>query len=498
MAMAGSSRGSLWSGAFLRRARLPLTSNKRAFFILIFLFALCSLIYYFGELVDTIGWTALRWPIFYTVHDLHRMLFLAPIVYAAYHFRVKGAVIVTVAAFLTFLPRSLFISPYPYPMLRMLLFVLPAGAVGTFVAIVCNWREQKARLEIIARSERDRLLSILEGVGDGVCIIGPDYRVRFINPAMTAEFGDGMSCCCHKYLYGLDEPCEQNCHLPVVVAGTGKRWEYTFPDGRTFEIIASPFRDSDGKVCQLTTFRNVTQRKRVELELLGLSQFKSDVLSSLSHELRSPLTSMKGIVSSLLQKDVRFDNETHDMLLGGVLKETNRLETLVTNLLDMSKLEAGVWKPAKKRCSVPDIVNEAVERFRWSHQEHVFGTELDPELPDVDADYGQIRQVLFNLLDNAVAYSEEGTKITVRARQMDDQVELSVSDQGSGISEEDAAKIFDKFYRGAQKRKHGGGVGLGLAICQAIVQAHGGRIWADGKSGQGSTFYFTLPVQSSG
>ena len=106
--------------------------------------------------------------------------------------------------------------------------------------------------------------------------------------------------------------------------------------------------------------RNISQRKQVELELIELNQLKSELLSNVSHELRSPLTSIKGIIISLLQKDIEWDDETREMLLTGISEETDRLASLVTNLLNMSKLEAGVWKPEKERCHIADIVNETL------------------------------------------------------------------------------------------------------------------------------------------
>jgi signal transduction histidine kinase len=118
-------------------------------------------------------------------------------------------------------------------------------------------------------------------------------------------------------------------------------------------------------------------------------------------------------------------------------------------------------------------------------------------LPEVAADSNQIKQVLVNLLENAAAYSDEGTKIVVRARRTDGEVEVSVSDQGVGIAPEELEKVFNKFYRGAQKRRRPGGTGLGLAICQSIITAHGGRIWAESELGHGSTFYFILPASQA-
>ena len=464
------------------------------FYILVSLFGMCTLFYYFGELIDFTGWESLRQGFFYGVHDIQRLFFLAPIIYAGYIYRVKGAVIVTVAAFTAFLPRALTLSPFPDPVLRIVLFTVVEGSLGVLTGMVRNESERRRQLELLTRSERDRFLGMLERMEEGVIIAGPDYRIRFTNTSMAREFGEGIGSQCYQYLHNFDSPCDQICLLPKVIDGATERWEYSFPDGRTYEIIASPFVDSDGVVCQLATFRNITQRKQVELELIELNKLKTELLSNVSHELRSPLTSIKGIISGFLQKDIEWDDETREVLLTGISEETDRLASLVTNLLNMSKLEAGVWKPAKERCHVSDIINDMLEQQRWLHQKHTFETDLKPGLPEIYADYNQIKQVLINLLENAVAYSEEGTRIVVRARAVDGEVEVSLSDQGAGIPPEDREKIFDKFYRGAQTRQRPGGTGLGLAICQALVLAHGGRIWAESEAGQGSTFYFRLPA----
>jgi signal transduction histidine kinase len=464
---------------------------------IIFLFVYYSIVYYFGELVDLAGWEALRWEFFYGVHDVHRLFFLIPIIYTGYIFRVKWALITTLAAFLVFLPRALIISPYTDPTIRMVLFTIVAGIMGTLTGMVHNESERRSRLEVLIKSERDKLLGILERMEDEVLIVGPDYRIRFMNPSMVREFGDGTGSYCYEYLHNLDEPCDQICKIKNVIGGATGRREYTFPDGRTYDVIASPFTDSDGVVCQLSTFRNITQRKKVETELIELNQMKSDLLSNVSHELRSPLTSIKGIVSSLLQKDIELDDATSEMLLTGISEETDRLTSLVSNLLNMSRLEAGVWKPEKERFYITDIINEVLERQKWIQKKYTFETDLEPDLPEIYADYNQIRQVLINLVENAAAYSEEGTCITVTAKTVDGMIEVNVSDQGAGIPEEELAKIFDKFYRGSQSRRKPGGTGLGLAVCQAIILGHGGQIWAESEIEQGSTFYFNLPVALS-
>jgi len=380
--------------------------------------------------------------------------------------------------------------------LGIVLFASLGATIGPFAG--GNESEWARYLERVLRSERDRLVGMLNAMEEGVALIGLDRKMRFMNPSMVRQFGDGTGLYCYEHLHHFDEPCNDICKLPKVLQGATERWEYTFADGRTYEVIGAPFADSDQMPCMLATFRNVTQRKQLELELIKLDKLKSDLLSNVSHELRSPLTSVKGIISSLLQEDIQWDDETRKMLLVGISEETDRLASLVTNLLNMSKLEAGVWRPEKDRCNLLEVIAETIERQKWVYKKHLFETELETDLPEVAADSNQMKQVLVNLLENAAAYSDEGTKITVRARRADGEVEISVADQGVGIAPEELEKVFNKFYRGAQKRRRPGGTGLGLAICQSIVAAHGGRIWVESELGCGSTFYFRLPASQAG
>ena len=205
--------------------------NFYSFCILLLLFGICTFLYYFDALVDFAGWEALRWNFFYTVHDTHRLFFIVPIVYAGHSFRVKGALIVTLAALIVFLPRAFIISPFPDPMLRIVLFTIVAGVIGCFTGVIRNEFERRRYLEALVRSEKDRFLGILERMGDGVMVVGPDYRIRFINPTMVREFGEGIGSYCYTYLHDFDEPCDQICKLPSVIDGAVEGLEYSFPDG---------------------------------------------------------------------------------------------------------------------------------------------------------------------------------------------------------------------------------------------------------------------------
>jgi len=473
--------------------------SKRSFHVILLslLFIYYGVVYYFGEIVDAAGWESLRWDFFYGVHDIHRLFFLIPVIYAGYVFRIRWSLVVTFAAFLVFLPRALFISPFSDPLTRIILFTLLSGIVGTLTGLFRNESERRSALENTVKTERDKMLGILNRMEDGVIITGPDYLIRFMNPSMSREFGNGIGKRCYEFLKGLKEPCSMSCNL-TDPDRPPERQEYSFQDGRTYDVILSSYIDTDGVVCQLATFRNISQRKKVENELKELNRLKSELLSNVSHELRSPLTSIKGTISSLLQKDITLSDEDTDMLLTGVSEETDRLISLVTNLLNMSRLEAGAWYPDRESCYIQDIITEVMERQKWSSKKRVFESEIEPDLSPVFADITQIRQVIMNLVENAIAYSEEGSYIMISAKTAGDMVQVSVKDDGDGIPPDDRDKVFDKFYRGSQNRRQPGGSGLGLAICKSIIENHDGKIWFKSEPGQGSVFYFTLPRAAQG
>jgi two-component system sensor histidine kinase KdpD len=221
---------------------------------------------------------------------------------------------------------------------------------------------------------------------------------------------------------------------------------------------------------------------------------KSMLLSSVSHDLRTPLAVIKGSVTNLLDESVRWEPAARLDLLKAVDEEADHLNRLVGNLLEMTRIEAGALHPTRSWQDVGELITTVVERMRSQLGGRTITVELPPDLPAVQISYTQIDQVLTNLLENAVKYTPDGTAIIVRAAAAGGNVQVEVRDQGAGIPEGMLTRIFEKFVRVAGPERHADGTGLGLAICKGIVEAHGGRIWAENLAGGGARFIFTLPL----
>jgi len=238
------------------------SANYYSYYIIFLLLGFCTLFYYFGELVDFAGWESLRWGFLYGVHDVHRLLFLAPILYAAYVFGGKATAIITIVSLMIFLPRAIFHSPFPDPIMRMVLFIIIAGTMGHLMALTRRESKKRRHLESLIRSERDTILEILERMDQGVLIVAPDYSIRYMNKVMIRDFGDYVGSRCFECLFKSSEPCRDICKLADVVNGSAEKWEYKFLDGKIYEVVASPYVDLDGTVCQLTTLVNITQLEK--------------------------------------------------------------------------------------------------------------------------------------------------------------------------------------------------------------------------------------------
>jgi two-component system sensor histidine kinase KdpD len=226
---------------------------------------------------------------------------------------------------------------------------------------------------------------------------------------------------------------------------------------------------------------------RVETERL-----RNSLLSSVSHDLRTPLAAITGAASTLLQDGSRLDDATRRGLLDSVHEEAERLNRLVQNLLEMTRLESGAVTLRRELHPPEEVIGAALGRLGERLGSRRVTTRVPPDLPLVPMDDVLIEQVLLNLLDNAVKYTPAGTPIEIIATATDRNVTIEVADRGPGLPPGDEEKVFEKFYRADRVAR--GGAGLGLAICRGIVQAHGGRIWAQNLPGGGVAFLFTLPL----
>jgi two-component system sensor histidine kinase KdpD len=242
-------------------------------------------------------------------------------------------------------------------------------------------------------------------------------------------------------------------------------------------------------------------RETMEVELLRRTDaLRSSLLSSVSHDLRTPLSSIKASASSLLQEDVQWDEEARRSFATTIEHQADRLNRLVGNLLDMSRIEGGALKPEKEWYPLDELLQDVLNRMQGVLQGRDVQLSLPGNLPPVELDYLQIDQVVTNVLENAVRYTPANTPIEISARVTNGQVEISIADHGPGIPPFELKRIFDKFYRiSGTTRKNTSimGTGLGLAVCRGLIEAHGGHIWADNRPEGGTVFHFTLPMSDA-
>lgn len=237
------------------------------------------------------------------------------------------------------------------------------------------------------------------------------------------------------------------------------------------------------------------QARKVEA-LKALDRMKSELLSIVSHELRTPLGSIKGYTSTLLNYDRKLSRIEKQEFLHIIDEESDRLRELIENLLDMSRLEAGMLRIDKARVRLRAAAEEVLHRATLRETGHVFRLDWSEDI-DVDADARRLSQVLHNLVENAVKYSPDGGEVVVEARVQGTELAVSVHDHGIGIERDDLERVFDRFHRvDSETGRRVGGTGLGLAICRGIVEAHGGCIRVQSRVGLGSTFTFTIPLGS--
>jgi signal transduction histidine kinase len=230
-------------------------------------------------------------------------------------------------------------------------------------------------------------------------------------------------------------------------------------------------------------------------ELHNLEKIRQDFVANVSHELRTPITNIKGYAETILEGALE-DKENIKEFINIIYQESNRMANLIDDLLDLSKIESGKIKMNFSALEIKPIIERCLAVLEKPIKEKNLSVSFNipKSLSKVMADEIRLTQVLLNLLDNAVKYTNEGGKITIDVFEKDDFVQVDITDTGIGIPEEDLPRIFERFYRVDKARSRQlGGTGLGLSIVKHIVLAHGGKVWVKSKLGIGSTFSFTIP-----
>ncbi|MDY6878436.1 MAG: ATP-binding protein [Chloroflexota bacterium] len=246
------------------------------------------------------------------------------------------------------------------------------------------------------------------------------------------------------------------------------------------------------------TIENARLREELQATqaLEEANRLKAELISTLAHEMRTPLTSIKGYSTAMLMEEATFSLETQQEFLQIIDEECDILQDLIHDLLESSIIDAGLLRLEPQPVMLPRLVKNVTDDIMHRAPEHHFLIDFPKSFPIVDADPRRIEQVLRNLLDNAIKYSLRGGLIVVRGEAHGDEVIISVADQGVGIAPEHLNRLFEKFFRvRSALGRHVVGSGLGLPIARTIIESHGGRIWAESQVGEGSTFYFTLPLE---
>ena len=335
-------------------------------------------------------------------------------------------------------------------------------------------------------------------LADGVVVVDRDSRVTFVNPAAEELLGRRR-----------DEMVGRVPDFPVT-PGEETEMELARPDGSSIVVevrVAEVLWD--GKPGAVASLRDVTERARyaeqqdlVIERLRELDQLKTEFVSMVSHDLRTPMATIAGFADTLRTSWDALDDERKKKMLQRISEKANHLSHLVENVLQVGQIESGKLSYDLRSLDVRDVIRKVVresgDRGGLERESRVTAT-IPEELPHVLADELRQWQIITNLVSNAMKYSPKASPVEVRVTAENDEVVVSVRDEGDGIPETDMDKLFQKFTRLQDPSDDSTkGTGLGLYICKAMIEAQGGRIWVDTSPGQGSTFSYTVPIARSG
>ncbi len=372
------------------------------------------------------------------------------------------------------------------------------------VLLLYRGEEERLLTQCACGYDSDAMLGLSLAVGESMAGLAfqSGQAALYAQPSDVAAALDEASpetrACFARAMTGLTQPRSAICApvtcgqagLGVLVAENWRRGGMFSPDDLELAQLLAELAAAGIERARLDRELHDT---RAALE--RTTGFEEYVVSALSHEMRTPLASIKGYATALLMDEVAWEAETQREYLNIIVEESDKLTEILADLLESSIIDAGLLQIERQPTRLARIAQEAADDVSRRTDKHQFLLSFPPTLPILDVDPSRIRRLLFNLLDNAVKYSPDGGLIVVRAELVEGECLVSVADQGVGIAPQHLNRLFERFFRvETAAGEHVVGSGLGLPIARSIVEAHGGRIWAESKVGQGSCFYFTLPL----
>ena len=356
-----------------------------------------------------------------------------------------------------------------------------------------------AQLYTQVSHEKRRLDALIDSVADGILILGADYIIEHCNRAFVRMSGVNQHSIRgkkHDDVVLLINP-KNGVTLTQAEAGgwplTPNATLYVEGDLRKNSglplpvgITYAPLLSADGSLINIiASIRDITRFREAE-------ELKSTFISVISHELKTPVALIKGYVSTLRRDDATWERSIIDDSLQVIEEEADRLTELIENLLDASRLQAGVLTINLTDVSLENLSLRIANRFQTQTSNHKIKVEFPLYFPCILADEDRLSQVLSNLISNSIKYSPGGGEILITGRVLSDQVIVCVIDEGSGIALGDIPHVFDRFYRAKDASRTSKGAGLGLFLARAVVEAHGGRIWVDPQREKGTQICFSL------
>jgi signal transduction histidine kinase len=378
------------------------------------------------------------------------------------------------------------------------------STMGVLISVTAElYRRNQKKAEETIKSEQQRLNDVMEILPAYLVLLTPDYHVAFANRFFRERFGEDKGKCCYEYLFGLDEPCE-NCEtFKVLNTGEPHQWEWAGPDGRNYDIYDFPFKDTDGSLLIMEFGIDITERKKA-LEHLkeAMKELKrsNEELQQFayisSHDLQEPLRTITSFTQLLqMRYKGKFDSDA-DEFMEYTVEAAIRMKAQIEGLLEYSRVgtKGGEFKPV----DMNEILNTTIQNLDSLINKSKSNMIID-ELPTVMGDPNQLQRVFQNLISNAIKFrkNEEPPLIHISSNKdlYNKEYIFSIKDNGIGIEEQYSERIFTIFQR-LHTREVYKGTGIGLSIVKRIIERHGGRIWVESEYGKGSTFYFTIPIES--